>query len=106
MATDTEQLQQACEAIRATRSLHNPASVRIGDYQSLRRNALIVIAALHEQARGVVISRGQLEKWAGTKLTDGEAERIRECIPLSSIPEAIGDISFAVTGRCEGSDEK
>ena len=40
---------------------------------------------------GVHLTREQLEDWAGP-LTDDQVERLDECIPNSSIPEAIGDI--------------
>lgn len=39
-----------------------------------------------------MISRDQAESWAGRTLTDDEVERLEECIPNSSIPDAIGTI--------------
>jgi hypothetical protein len=40
----------------------------------------------------VEITRDQLECWAGRELSDEEVARLDECIPNSSIPEAIGAI--------------
>lgn len=52
---------------------------------------------LERHRPGITITRGQLEDWAGRRLTDDEVERLDECIPNSSIPEAIETIvgSFA-----------
>ncbi len=41
----------------------------------------------------VQITRDQLESWAGRELTDEEVDRLDDCIPNSSIPEAIGEIA-------------
>lgn len=45
----------------------------------------------------IVLTREQIESWAGRSLTDDEMERLDECIPHSSIPDAIDTIvdSFA-----------
>lgn len=42
--------------------------------------------------RGLTITREQLEQWAGRALSDTEIDRLDECVPNSSIPEAIGEI--------------
>lgn len=42
---------------------------------------------------GITITRDQLERWAGQPLTDGQAAEIQDCIPTSSIPEAIATIA-------------
>lgn len=39
-----------------------------------------------------MITREQAEAWAGRKLTDDEAKLLEECIPNSTIPEAISEI--------------
>ena len=45
----------------------------------------------------VIITRDQIECWAGRELTDDEVSTLDDCIPQSSIPDAVGDIvaSFA-----------
>lgn len=40
----------------------------------------------------ITLTREQLECWAGRTLTSDEIARLDECIPMSSIPEAIGQI--------------
>jgi hypothetical protein len=42
--------------------------------------------------RGITLTREQLEAWAGVHLTDDEVDRLAQCIPNSSIPDAIGII--------------
>jgi hypothetical protein len=42
----------------------------------------------------VTITRRQLEEWVGRELTDEEVDVLDECIPGSSIPEAIGTIAM------------
>jgi hypothetical protein len=39
--------------------------------------------------RGITLSRDQLEAWARRPLSDDEVEAIEECVPNSSIPDAI-----------------
>lgn len=41
---------------------------------------------------GIIITREQIEAWAGRSLTDDELDRLDECIPHSSIPDAIDTI--------------
>jgi hypothetical protein len=41
---------------------------------------------------GIVLTRHQLQAWAGRSLTAWDIERLDECIPNSSIPEAIETI--------------
>jgi hypothetical protein len=41
---------------------------------------------------GVIISRDQLEAWAGRPLTNEQVERLDRAIPHSSIPEAVATI--------------
>jgi hypothetical protein len=38
---------------------------------------------------GITLTREQLERWSGRTLTDADLERLEDCIPNSSIPEAI-----------------
>lgn len=45
-----------------------------------------------EEQIGITLTRGQLEAWAGRKLTNMEVERLDEAVPHSSIPEAIAVI--------------
>lgn len=40
----------------------------------------------------VTITREQIECWAGRRLSDDEIARLDDCIPNSSIPDAIGEI--------------
>ncbi|MEU8327331.1 hypothetical protein [Micromonospora sp. NPDC048839] len=40
----------------------------------------------------VSITREQLESWAGRTLTDDEVYRLDDCVPDSSIPDAIDAI--------------
>ncbi|GAA0918924.1 hypothetical protein [Nonomuraea longicatena] len=44
---------------------------------------------------GLILTRGQLESWAGRQLTDGEIDRLNDAIPCSSTPDAIGMIVAA-----------
>lgn len=41
---------------------------------------------------GITLTIHQLEAWAGRELTDEDVERLDECIPNSSIPDAIDTI--------------
>lgn len=41
---------------------------------------------------GVFLTREQLEAWTGYPLTDEEISRLDECIPHSSIPDAVSTI--------------
>ncbi len=43
--------------------------------------------------KGIELSRGELERWAGRPLTDDEVAVIAECIPHSSVPDAIETIA-------------
>jgi hypothetical protein len=52
----------------------------------------------------VVITREQIECWAGRALTDDEITRLDDCLPNSSIPDAIGDIVAGLP--TEGSDSE
>jgi hypothetical protein len=42
---------------------------------------------------GVIISRDQLESWAGRTLSDEEVARIGDALPHSSVPESVGTIA-------------
>ena len=52
----------------------------------------------------VIITREQIECWAGRTLTDDEISRLDDCIPNSSIPDAIADIVAGITTEAD-SDE-
>lgn len=53
-----------------------------------------------DSRQGIILSRDQLEAWAGRPLSDEEVEAIDECIPNSSIPDAIDTIANeAITHR-------
>lgn len=41
---------------------------------------------------GILLTREQIEEWAGRALSDAEIERLEGAIPWSSIPEAINVI--------------
>lgn len=47
----------------------------------------------------VVLTRDQIEEWAGTRLTPCEIERLTNAIPHSSIPDAVGEIMAGIQGR-------
>lgn len=42
-----------------------------------------------DSRRGITLSRDQLEAWARRPLSDEEVEAIDDCLPNSSIPDAI-----------------
>jgi hypothetical protein len=44
----------------------------------------------------VEITRGQLEAWAGRKLTDEEVRRLDDAFPNSSVPEAFATMVDAL----------
>ncbi|AGB26990.1 hypothetical protein Mycsm_06887 (plasmid) [Mycobacterium sp. JS623] len=46
-----------------------------------------------DSRRGITLSRDQLEAWARRPLSDEEVEAIDDCLPNSSIPEAIDVIA-------------
>jgi hypothetical protein len=56
----------------------------------------------------VTITREQVECWAGRPLSDDEIARLDECIPLSSIPDAVAGIvsSFEPDEDDEAADEQ
>lgn len=43
---------------------------------------------------GITITRDQLETWVGHELTDDQVDDIGECVPNSSIPQAIASIAL------------
>lgn len=45
---------------------------------------------------GILLTRDQLECWAGMPLTDDMLTVLEDCIPNSSIPDAINAIVTAV----------
>lgn len=47
----------------------------------------------------VILTRDQIEEWAGTRLTPCEIERLTNAIPHSSIPEAVGEIVAGIRGH-------
>lgn len=53
--------------------------------------------------RDIVLTREQLEAWAGRTLTDDQIERLDNAIPNSSIPEAIAEIMSAIVS--DGGEE-
>lgn len=50
-------------------------------------------------SEGILLTREQLEEWAGRSLSDREIDRIAEAIPWSSIPEAINVIADTITAE-------
>lgn len=54
---------------------------------------------------GITLTRDQLECWAGVSLTDEQVEELGECIPNSSIPEAIATIVSDALGITDFTDE-
>ncbi len=61
--------------------------------------ASLTAAYLPAEPVSVVITRDQLEAWAGCPLTDDQVAQIDEAIPISTVPEAIGDIAYAIGAR-------
>lgn len=45
----------------------------------------------------ITISHGQLEAWAGRRLSDEDTERLEEVLHLSTLPEVIGDVFAGMT---------
>lgn len=61
-----------------------------------RAEAAAILAAVEsycEDETGVVITRHQLEAWAGHGLSDEQVQRVSDAIPHSSVPDAIGQIA-------------
>jgi hypothetical protein len=56
----------------------------------------------------IVLTEGEVNAWAGRVLTADERDRLAECIPHSSIPEAVATIvdSFDAVPGTEGQDRK
>jgi hypothetical protein len=60
----------------------------------------------HAWARGITIPASQIAEWAGVKnLTDEDLDRLADCIPHSSVPEALGVIVNDALGVGEREDE-
>ncbi|SIH39210.1 Uncharacterised protein [Mycobacteroides abscessus subsp. abscessus] len=54
-----------------------------------------------------LISRSQANQWSGRTLTDGQYERLVDCIPNSSIPDAIYTIvNESIMGSCPDFDDR
>jgi hypothetical protein len=49
----------------------------------------ILSAVPDDEGKGITLTRGQLNAWAGRDLTDEEVDTLEEAIPNSSIPEAV-----------------
>lgn len=52
-----------------------------------------------------LITREQLESWAGRPLSEDDLDRLDDAIPNSSIPEAIGEIVAGMDSRDGGESE-
>ena len=52
----------------------------------------------------VIITPEQIECWAGRPLTDDEVSRLDDCIPNSSIPDAVADIVASVADEDDGDE--
>ncbi len=71
--------------------------------QTLAREITSRVAPIPGDRRPTVnITREQLECWAGRGLSDAEVATLDDCMPNSSIPDAVADI---VAGLAEGGDE-
>ena len=46
----------------------------------------------YSESHGLTITREQLDAWAEHRLSDADLKRLAECIPNSSIPDAIAEI--------------
>jgi hypothetical protein len=66
-----------------------PAALKAG-WRAL--DIVQITATPRDEAITELISREQAEAWAGRTLTDELWNRLTECVPLSSVPEAIGTI--------------
>lgn len=49
-------------------------------------------------SEGIYLTREQVEAWVGHPLTLGELADIEECVPNSSIPDAIETIAHEALG--------
>jgi hypothetical protein len=47
----------------------------------------------------VIITREQIECWAGRTLTDDEVSHLDDCIPNSSIPDAVADLAAGIAAE-------
>lgn len=76
------------------RVVHDPESNSVLTF----RHACQVLAVRDSFSRhSVTITREQLEAWAGCKLADAEVDAIDDAIPNSSIPDAINEITAAIS---------
>jgi hypothetical protein len=55
---------------------------------------------------GITLTRAQLDAWAGFALTDEDVERIEEALPLSTLPDVVGTIAFAVRPDAVGEEDE
>lgn len=83
-ATDHAAARQARRIINETG--HVPT-----DLPGFVPSASAIGAATHRP--GILLTRAQLETWAGRPLTDDDLARLEKCIPGSSIPDAIATIA-------------
>lgn len=67
-------------------------------YHATGQHEWVPTDALRPPGKGVTLSRFQLEEWAGYPLTDEQVDRLAAAFPKSSIPEAVNEIAFAITG--------
>jgi len=67
-------------------------------YQATGQQEWVPTDGLRPPGKGITLTRGQLEEWAGRPLTDDQLDRLASSIPKSSIPDAINEIAFAITG--------
>lgn len=86
-----------------TRQKADPDAVLNPPPPPVYRNPLAeILSAVEEDTQpGIELTRGQLEAWVGRDLTDEELVLIEECIPNSSIPEAIATIADSIEERTD-----
>jgi hypothetical protein len=51
-----------------------------------------ILSAVPDDARGITLTRDQLNAWTGWDLTDEQVEQLEDAIPNSSIPDAVAEI--------------
>ncbi len=67
--------------------------------EAVRVWQIAAMLARHRLEDASLITREQLECWAGRPLTDWDLDRLDESIPHSSIPAAIGEIIAGMDSR-------
>lgn len=93
--------REAAEAMRDNVRLSEGPVVELTEQDGQRIRILVDLerepgdgdlTVLSPPPDGILITRQQLDEWAGRPLLDDELDRLRGALPHSSIPDAIGTI--------------